>query len=275
MRDEPAGGQSPPSAPTSGDLAVVIAAIAATAHATERPAADGAPTSPDAVLDALVLLRWAQAELAGLEPILIAAARAGGISWQALAPALGVASRQAAERRYLRLNPHSTDAPAMTGEQRVQAARDRSAGQRALTQWAHANAAGLRRLAGQITGLPGLDAAAQAAVDRIHQALGDNDTATLLGPLTEAAPHLQEDHPDLAGQIVAIGQTTPPAPGEPSAWPGQLRIPPRTTTPTGSSSPGDGNALELPTRPRSGDPSATRAEAVHRNHRLVATASLC
>jgi hypothetical protein len=96
----------------------------------------------------------------------------------------------------------------MTGEQRVQAARDRSAGQRALTQWAHANAAGLRRLAGQITGLPGLDAAAQAAVDRIHQALGDNDTATLLGPLTEAAPHLQEDHPDLAGQIVAIGQTT-------------------------------------------------------------------
>ncbi|MEU4215791.1 hypothetical protein [Actinoplanes sp. NPDC026623] len=94
MRDEPAGGQSPPSAPTSGDLAVVIAAIAATAHATERPtAADGAPTSPDAVLDALVLLRWAQAELAGLEPVLIAAARAGGISWQALAPALGVASR--------------------------------------------------------------------------------------------------------------------------------------------------------------------------------------
>src|SRR3954463_8973854 len=48
-------------------------------------------------------LRSLREQLAGWEPELIAAARSGGTSWAALAPALGVASRQAAERRVLRL----------------------------------------------------------------------------------------------------------------------------------------------------------------------------
>jgi hypothetical protein len=45
------------------------------------------------LLDALALLRRAQTELASIEPTLIAAARATGISWQALAPALGAIFR--------------------------------------------------------------------------------------------------------------------------------------------------------------------------------------
>lgn len=204
MRDEPTGGQSPPlPPPTSEDLAVVIAAIAATAHAAERPAGDAAPAGQVDLLDALVLLRWAQAELAGLEPILIAAARADGVSWQALAPALGVASRQAAERRYLRGTAAATDRPGATQDDRVQAERDRRAAHRAVAQWANDNTADLRRLAGQITALTDLDEAATAALGRLHEALGDPDASALPALLAATYQHLPH-HPDLAAQINTI-----------------------------------------------------------------------
>jgi len=72
MLDTPANGAHPPPVPESRDLAVVTAAIAATAHATQQPAAGSVPVSPGELLDALVLLRWAQGELASLEPALIA-----------------------------------------------------------------------------------------------------------------------------------------------------------------------------------------------------------
>jgi hypothetical protein len=61
------------------------------------------------LLQRLPLLCWTQNELAAIEPILIAAARTAKFSWQALAPALGAASRQAAERRYLRSSSAPTD----------------------------------------------------------------------------------------------------------------------------------------------------------------------
>ncbi|WP_202868431.1 hypothetical protein [Kribbella sindirgiensis] len=160
------------------------------------------------VLATLTELRAVQDRLATWEPLLIGAARDQGISWADLAPALGVASRQAAERRYLRLNPHSTDHADMTGEQRVQAARDRRAGERAVTHWARDNAAYLRRLAAQITALDDLDAATQESVDRLMHALGDNDTATLLVPLAEAGAQLENSNPALAGQVADINLTT-------------------------------------------------------------------
>src|ERR687898_788875 len=84
------------------------------------------------VLDALAQLRWAQAELESAEHRLITAARAAGVSWQALAPALGVASRQAAERRYLRLTPATGEHDEATQDGRVQAERDRRAAHRAV-----------------------------------------------------------------------------------------------------------------------------------------------
>ena len=99
------------------DLAAVTAAIAVTADSIRR--ADGEPTTPAQLLDALVLLRWAQTELAALEPVLVTAARAAGVSWQSLAPALGVASRQAAERRYLRSTSARTEDPGATRDDRV------------------------------------------------------------------------------------------------------------------------------------------------------------
>ncbi|GAA1657817.1 DUF3156 family protein [Kribbella alba] len=164
-------------------------------------------SDPEDLLEALVRLRALRERLTDWEPRLIDAARAAGISWTQLAPALGVASRQAAERRYLRLNPNATG-PAMTGEQRVQAARDQRASDRAVAAWARENAADLRRLAGQVTSLDGLDHPTQASVDRIHVALGSNDTAALLAPLAEAGPRLTRDHPNLAGRISEIADRT-------------------------------------------------------------------
>jgi hypothetical protein len=199
MADTPAGAAPP----GSRDLAVVIAAIAATAHAVQQPVTDSAAMKPAELLDALVLLRWAQTELAGIEPTLIAAARAAGLSWQALAPALGVASRQAAERRYLRSAAAATDQPGDTRDTRVQAERDRRAAHRAVAQWANDNTADLRRLAGQITALTDLDEAATAALARLHQALGDSDASALPALLTAIHHHLP-DHPDLAGQIDTV-----------------------------------------------------------------------
>jgi hypothetical protein len=164
-------------------------------------------SDPEDLLEALVRLRALRERLTDWEPRLIDAARAAGISWTQLAPALGVASRQAAERRYLRLNPNATG-PAMTGEQRVQAARDQRASDRAVAAWARDNAADLRRLAGQVTSLDGLDHPTQASVDRIHVALGNNDSAALLAPLAEAGPGLTRDHPNLAGRISEIADRT-------------------------------------------------------------------
>lgn len=184
---------------------LLVDVLARLPSALDVPGAEAA--SPGELLDALVRLRELRELLTGWEPRLIEAARAVGISWTQLAPALGVASRQAAERRYLRLNPHASD-PGLTGEQRVQAARDQRAGDRAVAGWARDNAADLRRLAGQVTALDGLDSQAQASVDAVHDALGENDSAALLAPLAAAAPRLSKDHPALAGRITELGTRT-------------------------------------------------------------------
>ncbi|MER7243187.1 hypothetical protein [Kribbella sp. NPDC000426] len=191
--------------------ATPVAAALAAVEEMVRHLADGVPghtASAADVVAALVELRAVQDRLAAWEPLLIGAAREQGVSWAELAPALGVASRQAAERRYLRLNPHSADQPDMTGEQRVQAARDRRAGERAVTRWARDNAAQLRRLAVQITALDDLDTDAQQSVDRLLHALGDNDTSALLAPLAEAGAQLENSNPTLAGQVADINTTT-------------------------------------------------------------------
>src|SRR5690242_17166340 len=118
----PAPGRGP------GDLAAAVAELAATVGRAERDNSASTAASPDELLDALTTLRRVRGELAAFEPALIAAARAGGVSWQALAPALGVASRQAAERRYLRSTAAPTDELGATRDTRVQAERDRRAG---------------------------------------------------------------------------------------------------------------------------------------------------
>ncbi|MEU2226653.1 type III effector protein [Streptomyces sp. NPDC018347] len=159
---------------------------------------------PEQALATLMLLRQVRERLAGWETGLIETARDAGASWADLAPPLGVASRQAAERRYLRGRP---GAAGTTGEQRVTATRQARAAERTTATWARANAADLRRLAGQITALADLPSAARRPLDELHAALAHDDPADLVAPLTAARPHLAAAHPDLAARLDAL---TPP-----------------------------------------------------------------
>jgi hypothetical protein len=166
----------------------------------------GGEASPDGVLAALAALRSVREQLGAWEPELIAAARAGGASWAALAPALGVASRQAAERRFLRLRPSATGET--TGEARVDAERDRRAGDRAVADWARRNSAVLRQLAGQVSALDDLAPAARRSADRLGTALGDDDVTSLLPPLAAVRTHLAGHHASLADRLGAITAQT-------------------------------------------------------------------
>ncbi|HEU4425923.1 MAG TPA: hypothetical protein VFR67_25575 [Pilimelia sp.] len=157
------------------------------------------------VLAALILLRWLDAELDAWEPHLIAAARERGASWADLAAALGVASRQAAERRYLRMSmPDQQDTPTTTREERVDAERDRRAGQRAISRWARDNGAELRQLAGQVTALTDLDPEGQASVGRLYRALTQADPTSLVPLLADTHRHLLTEHPALAERVNTI-----------------------------------------------------------------------
>ncbi|MFD9373466.1 HSP18 transcriptional regulator [Streptomyces sp. NPDC060020] len=172
-----------------------------------RPTAAGAAATADAdaALAALVMLREVREQLAGWESGLIATARGQGASWADLAGPLGVASRQAAERRYLRLRP---GAAGSTGEQRVQATRDTRAADRSVTAWARDHAADLRRLAAQVTALTGLPASAEGAVADLNLALADNDAARLVRPLADTRDHLRPEDAELAERIDALTRHT-------------------------------------------------------------------
>ncbi|HEV3169522.1 MAG TPA: HSP18 transcriptional regulator [Actinocrinis sp.] len=197
-------GQNPPTADAAASLERIGAAVR---DARTGPAAGAPPTSSAQFLVALALLRELRGQIAAWEPDLIDAARSHGASWAQLAPALGVASRQAAERRYLRLRP-SAEGQANTGDQRVAAERDKRAADRAVNHWARDNAAGLRQLAGQISALTDLPAAADTPLEALRAALGENDAADLLAPLADTLQHLAPDHPALAAQVRGMARDT-------------------------------------------------------------------
>ncbi|MFJ2893986.1 HSP18 transcriptional regulator [Streptomyces sp. NPDC087218] len=162
-------------------------------------------TGPHPALAALLLLREVREQLAGWETGLIETARGQGASWADLAGPLGVASRQAAERRYLRLRPGKAGS---TGEERVQATRDTRAADRSVNAWARDNASDLRRLAGRITALTSLPADAESAIGNLNLALADNDAARLVGPLTETRAHLRPEDAELAERIDDLARHT-------------------------------------------------------------------
>jgi hypothetical protein len=175
-------------------IEVALRLVQATRARRDAPAED--------FLAALELLRALRTELDSWEPELIATARDRGASWADLATALGLASRQAAERRYLRLRV--PDEPAATREDRVTAERDRRAGERAVRRWARDNGADLRQLAGQITALTGLDRAASGPLRQLRTALGDADPTALVQPLADAHEHLRTAHPSLAERVDTV-----------------------------------------------------------------------
>jgi hypothetical protein len=167
----------------------------------------GAELNPEQVLAALAALQRLRAQLDRWEPTLIAAARDAGATWSQLAATLGVASRQAAERRYLRTRQAAPDQRGTTRDERVDAERERRAGNRAVTDWARANGSDLRQLAGQITALTDLTPDATTSVDRLHTALGGDDAALLLPLLADILAHLG-GHDTLARRVHAVADRT-------------------------------------------------------------------
>ncbi|MFF9340534.1 type III effector protein [Streptomyces sp. NPDC014773] len=161
-------------------------------------APDAAGPGPEQALASLTLLRQVREQLTGWETGLIETAREAGASWADLAGPLGVASRQAAERRYLRGRPGATGT---TGEQRVTATRRARAAERATATWARTHAADLRRLAGQLTALAPLGPEARSAQAALHAALGAADAAELVAPLAGMRPHLDARHAGLAASL--------------------------------------------------------------------------
>src|SRR5688572_23831975 len=118
------GSTPPASFPAAREALEAIEEAVRTAQRAQPGQQPGPGASSEQALAALLLLRQLRDQLAGWETGLVETAREAGASWAELAGPLGVASRQAAERRYLRLRP---GAPGTTGEQRVQATRERRA----------------------------------------------------------------------------------------------------------------------------------------------------
>ncbi|MFC6063706.1 hypothetical protein [Streptomyces ochraceiscleroticus] len=194
---------SPPASFPAAEAALEVIEEAVRTAQIPQPGQQAAPqASAEQALAALLLLRRLRDQLAGWETGLIETAREAGASWADLAQPLGVANRQSAERRYLRLRP---GAPGTTGEERIQATRDQRAADRTVTTWARGNAADLRQLAGQITALTDLPAEVRTP---LVQALGHHDVAALLGPLTRVRDHLTAGHPDLAARVDALTRHT-------------------------------------------------------------------
>ncbi|WP_051826649.1 hypothetical protein [Kitasatospora aureofaciens] len=191
--EAPATGGGPPAGPASflaaaAALATMDEAVR-TAHGTRTTPPPTAQTGSEQALATLLLLRELRTELAGWEAPLVEAARASGATWADLARPMGVASRQAAENRYLRLASPATHVAGTTGVERVKAVRDRRAAERAVTEWARTNAADLRRLAAKVTALTDLAPAARPALDHLHTALGAPDAAELLESLSRPSPY--------------------------------------------------------------------------------------
>ncbi|MET8102891.1 type III effector protein [Streptomyces sp. NPDC005236] len=208
--DQPRSARTDTQSPASFlAAAAALEAIDAELRAARQEAPDARGAGPEQTLASLLLLRQVRRQLAGWETGLIETARHAGASWADLAHPLGVASRQAAERRYLRGRPGPAGT---TGEQRVQATRDHRATDRAIAAWARENAAVLRRLAGQITALTDLPPASRTPLSQLDAALAHDDPAALVHPLTASRPYLSAAHPGLAARLdTLLGHGDPPS----------------------------------------------------------------
>ncbi|WP_030394353.1 hypothetical protein [Kitasatospora purpeofusca] len=204
---------SPPVEPVSfltaaAALAAIDDAVRTAQNPVSRPpAASDTREGPDQALAALVLLRELRGRLAGWEAGLVETAREAGATWADLAHPMGVASRQAAENRYLRLKPAAAASPSGTGAERVKAVRDRRAADRSVTVWARENAAELRVLAARIT-TAALAPGARPAQAALTTALAATDPADLIEPLTAVRPHLGTGHDDLAARLDTLTHHT-------------------------------------------------------------------
>lgn len=111
------------------------------------------------VLAGLKVIRMLRDKLDSDERVLIAQARQNKITWQSIADALEMRSRQAAERRHLQLNSAVTQpdgTPARTQSERVELVRE-SRRRRAEQDWALRHGASIRKLATALASLSDLE----------------------------------------------------------------------------------------------------------------------
>ncbi|MGB8945095.1 MAG: type III effector protein, partial [Streptomyces sp.] len=109
-----ADARNPASFPAAASALEAIRDAMRVARQDDADASATGSADPEQALASLLLLREVREQLAAWEAGLIETARHAGASWADLAQPLGVASRQAAERRYLRQRPGPTGS---TGEQ--------------------------------------------------------------------------------------------------------------------------------------------------------------
>ncbi|MCY0947288.1 hypothetical protein [Streptomyces antarcticus] len=187
--DEHSGRYGAPLPPEEA-IASVLAALGGYAAQGQEP-----PEVPaEDVLAALSQTDEARQRLDSRELRLITAARARGASWQAVADALGLATRQAAEGRALRLERGAqTDRGRDVASQRLDKARGRAA-----EAWCVENADRVREVAEQIydtAGAWGLGSLEHAGVRGTLHGIGeflatDADPVRLVGLLSSARYHL-------------------------------------------------------------------------------------
>ncbi|WP_424893468.1 hypothetical protein [Streptomyces sp. XH2] len=116
------------------------------------------------LLASLLVLRILRDDLLRAEGHLIEAARAKGVTWARLAPALEVKSRQSAERRYLQLRGAYGEGD--TQEERVANERDQRAQARVQRAWVKEHADEVRALAVRLAAVEDL----QQRADRAERA---------------------------------------------------------------------------------------------------------
>ncbi|MGW6202218.1 hypothetical protein ACWF9B_00975 [Streptomyces sp. NPDC055089] len=154
--------------------------------------------SPTDLLAALLVIRRLRDDFTVMEGHLIEAARKQDVTWTRLAPALEVKSRQAAERRHLRLCGNAYDAnPGRTQRERVDNERDNRAERRAEQQWIAEHADEVRALAVRLAAVEDLQERADSK-ERAWQ----NEMNDQLIPLFPQPPFIPARWPaDLAQAI--------------------------------------------------------------------------
>lgn len=146
------------------------------------------------VLAALLVIRRLRDILTRGEPYLIEAARELGATWDRLAQALEVGTRQAAERRYTSLKAPVSGSPS-GARARIDANRDEAARARARRRFALVQAETIRQLAREVVALADL----QNAAHRIAKA----------GPVGGRAPEAARWPTRLAAELRVPGGGDP------------------------------------------------------------------
>ncbi|MFD3814348.1 hypothetical protein ACFWRZ_04680 [Streptomyces rubiginosohelvolus] len=146
------------------------------------------------VLAALLVIRELREKLLNDELMLITLARSLGITWARIADALGMKSRQSAERRHLQLS-QSTRADGsrpQTQNERVERARERRS-RHAEREWALLNARAIHSAARALTAIPDLQQRANGSAEAVLMAAPVNQDGSAPEPVDMSWPSALKD----------------------------------------------------------------------------------